>query len=104
MANDFVYADPNNMLVFGDNHDMDRLFTQLNNDVNLTKMALTYLLTIRGNPQIFYGTEILMDNTGHHKNNGLIRSDFPGGWKQGFKNGFTGFGLSDAQKKHGGLS
>ena len=98
MANDFVYADPNNMLVFGDNHDMDRLFTQLNNDADLTKMALTYLLTIRGIPQIFYGTEILMDNTGHHKNDGLIRSDFPGGWREDIKNAFTGFGLSDTQK------
>jgi glycosidase len=64
LANDFVYADPKKILVFGDNHDMDRLFTQLDRDVDLTKMALTYLLTIRGIPQIFYGTEILMDNTG----------------------------------------
>jgi glycosidase len=98
MANDFVYADPNNMLVFGDNHDMDRLFTQLNNDADLTKMALTYLLTIRGIPQIFYGTEILMDNTGHHKNDGLIRSDFPGGWKDDAINAFNGTGLTEAQK------
>jgi glycosidase len=98
MANDFVYADPNNMLVFGDNHDMDRLFTQLNNDADLTKMALTYLLTIRGIPQIFYGTEILMDNTGHHKNDGLIRSDFPGGWKDDAVNAFNGTGLTEAQK------
>jgi glycosidase len=98
MANDFVYADPNNMLVFGDNHDMDRLFTQLNNDADLTKMALTYLLTIRGIPQIFYGTEILMDNTGHHKNDGLIRSDFPGGWKDDAVNAFNETGLTEAQK------
>lgn len=94
LANDFVYADPNNILVFGDNHDMDRLFMQLDRDVDLTKMALTYLLTIRGIPQLFYGTEILMDNTGHHKNDGLIRSDFPGGWKEDSINAFTGKGLS----------
>jgi glycosidase len=97
LANDFVYADPNNILVMGDNHDMDRLFTQLNQDVDLTKMALTYLLTIRGIPQIFYGTEILMDNTGHHKVDGLIRADFPGGWKDDTINVFTGEGLTDDQ-------
>jgi glycosidase len=93
MANDFVYADPNNILVMGDNHDMDRIFMQLDQNVHLTKMALTYLLTIRGIPQIFYGTEILMDNTGHHKNDGLIRSDFPGGWKGDSVNAFTSQGL-----------
>ena len=81
----------------GDNHDMDRIFTQLNQDVDLTKMALTYLLTIRGIPQIFYGTEILMDNTGHHKNDGLIRSDFPGGWRGDAVDAFTGKGLTEVQ-------
>lgn len=97
LANDFVYADPNNILLMGDNHDMDRLFMQLHQDENLMKMALTYLLTIRGIPQIFYGTEIMMDNTGHHKNDGLIRSDFPGGWKGDTVNAFTQNGLTTAQ-------
>ena len=59
LANDFVYPDPKALLVFGDNHDMDRLFTQLGKDVDLTRMALTYLLTVRGIPQIYYGTEVL---------------------------------------------
>ncbi|WP_375443848.1 glycoside hydrolase family 13 protein [uncultured Fibrella sp.] len=98
LANDFVYADPKNMLVMGDNHDMDRLFTQLNNNVDLTKMALTYLLTIRGIPQIYYGTEILMENTGHHKVDGLIRSDFPGGWPGDTTNAFTGNRLTANQQ------
>lgn len=97
LANDFAYANPNNILVMGDNHDMDRLFMQLNQDVDLTKMALTYLLTIRGIPQIYYGTEILMDNTGHHKVDGLIRSDFPGGWNGDALNAFTGKNLSAVQ-------
>jgi len=100
LSNDFGYADPNNILIFGDNHDMDRLYMQLNNDPELVQMALTYLLTIRGIPQIFYGTEILMDNTGHHKNDGLIRSDFPGGWINDSVNAFTGNGLSIEQKKN----
>lgn len=98
LANDFVYADPQKLLVFGDNHDMDRLYTQLNKDLALTKMAITYLLTIRGIPQIYYGTEMLMDNTGFHKNDGKIRSDFPGGWKGDLVDGFTTKGMSADQK------
>ena len=97
LANDFLYADPINILLLGDNHDMDRLFMQLGQDTALTKMALPYLLTIRGIPQLFYITEILIDNTGHHKNDGLIRSDFPGGWKEDSVNAFTGNGLTAAQ-------
>jgi len=99
LANDFVYPNPNQILLMGDNHDMDRLFMQLKQDAALTKMALTYLLTIRGIPQIYYGTEILMDNTPHHKNDGLIRSDFPGGWKEDGANAFTGKGLNADQQQ-----
>lgn len=98
LANDFVYADPSNILIMGDNHDMDRIFTQLNEDIELTKMALGYLLTTRGIPQIYYGTEVLMQNTGHHKVDGLIRSDLPGGWKEDTTNVFTEKGLTEAQK------
>jgi neopullulanase len=97
LANDFVYADPNRMLVFGDNHDMDRLFTQLGKNVDLTKMALTYLLTIRGIPQIYYGTEVLLDNSTHRNNHGVIRSDFPGGWDGDAVNAFSGKGLTNDQ-------
>jgi glycosidase len=97
LANDFVYADPKRILVFGDNHDMDRLFTQLGKDVSLTKMALTYFLTVRGIPQVFYGTELLAENSDHPNNHGYIRSDFPGGWKDDKVNGFTGAGLSAEQ-------
>lgn len=98
LANDFVYPNPNQLLLLADNHDMNRLFMQLKQDVALQKMALAYLLTIRGIPQIFYGTEILMDNTPNHKNDGLIRSDFPGGWKEDKANGFTGEGLNADQQ------
>ena len=82
LSNDFIYPNPKNILVFGDNHDMNRLFTQLNKDIDLTKMAVAYLLTTRGIPQMLYGTEVLLDNTGKLENHGIIRSDFPGGWKE----------------------
>ena len=94
LSNDFIYPNPKNILVFGDNHDMNRLFTQLNKDIDLTKMAVAYLLTTRGIPQMLYGTEVLLDNTGKLENHGIIRSDFPGGWKEDSINGFSGMGLA----------
>lgn len=99
LANDFVYANPKDLLVFGDNHDMDRLFTQLKNDPDLMQMALCYLLTIRGIPQIYYGTEVLIENTSKPGDHGLIRTDFPGGWKDDAVNGFTGTGLTKDQQR-----
>jgi len=97
LANDIAYANPNQMLLFGDNHDMDRLFTQLNEDTALTKMAITYLLTMRGIPQFLYGTEILASNSRHPNDHGHIRIDFPGGWPGDSVNAFSGQGLSSAQ-------
>jgi glycosidase len=98
LGNDFVYANPNALLVFGDNHDMDRIYTQLDKNLDLTKIALTYLFTIRGIPQVYYGTEVLMDNTGFSGNHGVIRTDFPGGWATDSVNALTGKGLSADQQ------
>ncbi len=94
LANDFVYVSPKDLLIFGDNHDMDRLYTQLKNDPSLMKMALTWILSSRGIPQIYYGTEVLIHNNTKPGDHGLIRTDFPGGWAGDAVNGFTGKGLS----------
>jgi glycosidase len=95
---DYVYPNPNKLVIFPDNHDMDRFYRQVNNDFDLYKMGLTYILTMRGIPQIYYGTELLMSNEkpGDH---GQIREDFPGGWTSDAKNGFTGNGLSEKKKE-----
>ncbi len=93
LANDFLYADPNALVIFPDNHDMSRIFTQLNEDVTAFKMAMAYMLTMRGIPQLYYGTEVLMSHTGTDSH-GVIRSDFPGGWPGDAVNAFTGQGLS----------
>lgn len=98
LALDFLYADPGNLVIFPDNHDMDRFYTQIGMDMNLYKMGLAYIFTMRGIPQIFYGTEILMHNTGSEENHGIIRTDFPGGWPGDTVNAFTGNGLSETQK------
>lgn len=97
MANDVLYPDPANLVIFPDNHDMSRIFTQLGEDKDLHKMALAHTLTMRGIPQIYYGTEILMKNPGT-TDHGIIRTDFPGGWPGDKVNAFTGKGLSDDAK------
>lgn len=99
LANDFAYYDPSSILFFGDNHDMDRLFTQLNEDFVKIKMALAFIITAPRIPQIYYGTEVLLSNSDNPGDHGLIRSDFPGGWEKDRVNAFTGEGLTREQKK-----
>lgn len=97
LANDFAYANPNDIMIFPDNHDMSRIFTQLNGDVENTKMALATILTLPRIPQIYYGTEILMNDFNKPGDHGLIRTDFPGGWEGDLVNAFSGEGLTDSQ-------
>ena len=99
LANDFHYPYPEKIMIFPDNHDMDRIHTQLNEDPVLTKMAMAYLLTLPRIPQIYYGTEILMQNSAKPGDHGLIRTDFPGGWEGDEVNAFTGEGLEADQKE-----
>lgn len=97
LANDFHYARPPDLLLFGDNHDMDRLFTQLGESRQLTEMALAFILTAPRTPQVYYGTEILMSNSEKPGDHGRIRSDFPGGWTGDAVNAFSGEGLQPQQ-------
>ena len=97
LAKDFIYADPSMLVTFPDNHDMSRFYTQVNEDYDLFKLGIVYYMTMRGIPQIYYGTEILMGNP-NSTSHGEIRSDFPGGWAGDQVNGFTGEGLSQQQK------
>ncbi len=97
LASDFIYANASELMVFPDNHDMSRIYTQLDHDLKLTKLAVAFIATTRGIPQFFYGTEILMENR-ESDSHGLIRSDFPGGWLQDDVSAFSQKGLSPAQK------
>lgn len=96
IATDFVYGDPYNLVVFADNHDMSRITSQLNEDADLFKMAMSYVLTTRGIPQVFYGTEVFMSNPGTD-DHGIIRTDFPGGWEGDSSNAFTQSNLTERQ-------
>ncbi|MBP6551098.1 MAG: glycoside hydrolase family 13 protein [Flavobacterium sp.] len=86
-ANDFLYPNINNMLIFAENHDTQRINHVYNNDIRKYKMAMAVLATVRGIPQIYYGSEIGMSG---NKDNGDadIRQDFPGGWEGDAINAF----------------
>jgi len=86
-AQDFLYGDPNNLLVFADNHDLDRIYSSLKENLNNWKMSMALMLTTRGIPCIYYGTELLMKGL-EHEGHGYIREDFPGGWQNDARNAF----------------
>ncbi|OIQ37940.1 MAG: alpha-amlyase [Bacteroidetes bacterium MedPE-SWsnd-G1] len=98
LANDFGYSNPEQIMVFPDNHDMSRIHTQMDLDVTKTKMALSYYALMPRIFQGFYGTEILMHDSAKPGDHGLVRTDFPGGWTGDKVNAFTGEGLTDAQR------
>ncbi len=93
-AKDFVYSNPENLVTFVDNHDIDRALYLAKGNIKKLKIALTILLTSRGIPQLFYGTEIGMDGGGEH---GKIRAQFPGGFPNDSLNAFTEEGRTEKQ-------
>jgi glycosidase len=97
LAHDFVYPDPAKLVLFDGNHDTPRLFSLLKRDVGLTKIALTYIATTRRIPQVFYGTELLMQSP-VERDDGRVRADMPGGWAGDTANAFTAEGLSAEQR------
>ena len=90
ITQDFLFPDPNYVLTFLDNHDIDR-FMKADDPVWKLKQGLTFLLTTRGIPQIYYGTEIAMS--------GNNRNDFPGGWKEDKVSAFTKEGRTAYQNE-----
>ncbi|MDJ0760159.1 MAG: glycoside hydrolase family 13 protein [Woeseiaceae bacterium] len=98
IANDFMFPDPSNIVIFPDNHDMDRIYTQLGEDYDLYRMAMVFFATMRGIPQFFYGDEILMSHTGT-SSHGALRIDMPGGWEGDDRDAFSGDNLSDDESR-----
>ena len=98
LAQDFAYADPENLVIFPDNHDLNRYFENMQKDIRKYKMGLAYILTTRGIPQIYYGTELAMGGQ-EHKGHGDIRKDFPGGWSGDEKSAFVKEGRTNLQNE-----
>jgi len=99
IADDYLFANINNILIFAENHDTPRYNYLLKGDINKFKMAMSFLMTTRGIPQIYYGSEIGM--TGNKdKDDGDIRRDFPGGWPGDSINAFTAKGRTSVQNEY----
>jgi neopullulanase len=92
LANDYLYENAYRNVTFLDNHDMNRIYSVVGEDQTKLRSAIALLMTMRGIPQLYYGTEILMKNFSDP--DGKVREDFPGGWKGDIKNKFTGRGRS----------
>lgn len=78
LSHDFIYKNPTNLVTFLDNHDLARIYSVLNEDFEKWKIAQALLLTLRGIPCEYYGSEILM--TGICDPDAHVREEFPGGW------------------------
>ncbi len=98
-GNDFLYPNINNILVFFENHDTERWNEIFNGDSRYYKMALTLISTVRGIPQIYYGSEIGMRGE-KSKGDADIRRDFPGGWKGDAQNAFNPASRTADQKDY----
>ena len=92
VTQDFLIPDPNNVLTFLDNHDIARFMQPGDPDWKL-KQGLAFLLTTRGIPQIYYGTEIGMEGP-------EMRGDFPGGWQEDSINAFIPEGRTPQQSEY----
>ena len=92
---DYLYPKPENVMAFIENHDTDR-YLHDGQDVDALKQALALLLTIKRIPQLYYGTEVLMNGT-KRITDGNVRKDFPGGFPGDTQNAFTAAGRTLAQ-------
>jgi glycosidase len=100
LSGDVLYKEPMNNCIFFDNHDMDRVFSVVEEDWKKMKMGFNWLLTQRGIPQVYYGTEVLMKNK-KESTDATVREDFPGGWPddKAKDNRFTKEGRNEKQQE-----
>ena len=97
LASDYQYQDPTRNVVFLDNHDLSRFYSVVGEDINKFKSGIAWLLTTRGIPQLYYGTEILMKNFSDP--DGKVREDFKGGWAEDKVNKFTATGRTEQENE-----
>ncbi|TRX02485.1 alpha-amlyase [Flavobacterium gawalongense] len=98
-ANDFLYPNVNNLLIFAENHDTKRINQIYGNDIRKYKMAMAILATVRGIPQLYYGSEIGMAGD-QNLGDADIRKDFPGGWEGDENNAFIKEGRTPGQNEY----
>lgn len=97
LAHDYLYKDAYHNVTHLDNHDLSRFFSVVNEDLAKWKMGMGLLLTLRGIPQLYYGTEILMKN--YADPDAKVREDFPGGWSGDTANKFLAEGRTASENE-----
>jgi glycosidase len=97
LSQDYLYPNPGNLVLFEGNHDVSRIYSELNADDALFRMAMAFVATAPRIPQFYAGTEIQMTSTTKGRDDASYRHDFPGGWSGDAVNAFTGAGLSAQQ-------
>ena len=98
LANDFLYEDTENILIFLDNHDLSRFARKDDSGLDKYRQGVAFILTTRGIPQIYYGTELLFTGT-KNEGDGIIRKDMPGGWQGDERSVFTSEGRTDMENE-----
>jgi glycosidase len=99
-TNDFLYPNPNNIMTFLENHDTMRFNEIYKNDFKKYQLGMTLIATVRGIPQLYYGSEIGMAGNKDKGGDAAIRLDFPGGWDGDTNNAFTNAGRTAEQKQY----
>lgn len=100
LANDFLYPNPNNIMIFVENHDTERFNEVYKNDFKKYQMAMALVATLRGIPQLYYGSEIGMAGDRNKGGDAAIRQDFPGGWKEDTNNAFLKSSRTEEQEHY----
>jgi neopullulanase len=98
LSNDVMYPDAAKLVLFEGNHDLPRLYSVLDDDLDLYRMALVFIATARRIPQFYYGTEVLMPSP-KNRDDAAARRDFPGGWASDSVNAFSRAGLTSRQRE-----
>ena len=98
LANDFLYPDPQALVLFAENHDTTRLLAHVDGDLGLWKLGMAYIATMRGIPQFYYGSEVLLRGPSERRD-GELRADMPGGWAGDAASAFSGEGLEARQRE-----
>ncbi len=97
LSNDILFKNPMDNIIFLDNHDLSRFYSMVGENMDKMKSGLALLLTLRGTPVMYYGTEIMMKN--FTDPDGKVREDFPGGWKSDILDKFTAKGRTKEENE-----
>jgi len=98
LALDYLYPEPEKLVLFGSNHDMARMYSAVGEDFDRYRMNLVFLMTMPRIPQFYTGDEILMTSTVKGRDDASYRRDFPGGWAGDKVDAFQGKGLAARQR------